>query len=349
MLARRFARRDVTIGPRWGEVLTKFSWFVDNYARGSLLPGRLESRFMPEEEKPLQAGATFGDELRREREIRGISLKEIADATKVSKRFLEAIEKNDYRNLPAPVFTRGFIREYARYVGLSSDEMVTRYMHFVELTGDAGAIAEPERERPQLQAIAREPYRPQSFGTIGRTEPGRGGWWLIALALAALAGGAAFLVMTHRLPLTHARSAIASLGRSKTRKPSRQPGKTAETPPASAPVSTSTAAPGTTAVAAATPLHLLVEITADSWVNLQADGRSVMDREMRDGETRSFDAEKEFRFQTIGNAGGVVLTLNGVHIPPLGNQGEVLHDTVYDRAWLADATSTAGHTRRRSR
>src|SRR5258705_10677604 len=71
--------------------------------------------------------ATFGEELQREREIRGISLKEIADATKISKRFLEAIERNDHRTLPAPVFTRGFVREYARYVGLNADEMVNRY------------------------------------------------------------------------------------------------------------------------------------------------------------------------------------------------------------------------------
>jgi len=62
--------------------------------------------------------ASFGEELRREREIRGISLKEIADATKISKRFLEAIERNDHRTLPAPVFTRGFVREYAKYLGL---------------------------------------------------------------------------------------------------------------------------------------------------------------------------------------------------------------------------------------
>jgi len=71
--------------------------------------------------------ASFGEELRREREIRGISLKEIADATKISKRFLEAIERNDHKTLPAPVFTRGFVREYARYLGLSADEMVNRY------------------------------------------------------------------------------------------------------------------------------------------------------------------------------------------------------------------------------
>src|SRR5687767_6466278 len=86
---------------------------------------------MPDQEpQPRDAAselASFGEELRREREIRGISLKEIADATKISKRFLEALERNDHRTLPAPVFTRGFVREYARYVGLNADEMVNRY------------------------------------------------------------------------------------------------------------------------------------------------------------------------------------------------------------------------------
>src|SRR6478609_6048300 len=71
--------------------------------------------------------ASFGEELRREREIRAISLKEIADATKISKRFLDAIERNDHKTLPAPVFTRGFVREYARYLGLNAEEMVNRY------------------------------------------------------------------------------------------------------------------------------------------------------------------------------------------------------------------------------
>src|SRR5258707_12457590 len=78
-------------------------------------------------QQPYSELASFGEELRREREIRGISLKEIADATKISKRFLEAIERNDHRTLPAPVFTRGFIREYARYLGLNADEIVNRY------------------------------------------------------------------------------------------------------------------------------------------------------------------------------------------------------------------------------
>src|SRR6185295_5071203 len=86
---------------------------------------------MPDQESPPQGGASelasFGEELRREREIRGISLKEISDATKISKRFLDALERNDHSTLPAPVFTRGFVREYSRYLGLNAEEIVNRY------------------------------------------------------------------------------------------------------------------------------------------------------------------------------------------------------------------------------
>src|SRR5512132_1998694 len=83
---------------------------------------------MPDQEPQAHSElASFGEELKREREIRGISLKEIADSTKISKRFLEAIERNDHKTLPAPVFTRGFVREYARYLGLNVDDMVNRY------------------------------------------------------------------------------------------------------------------------------------------------------------------------------------------------------------------------------
>src|SRR6187549_3112870 len=109
---------------------------------------------MPDQEPQGQGGASelasFGEELRREREIRGISLKEIADATKISKRFLEALERNDHRTLPAPVFTRGFVREYARYVGLNAEDMVNRYNY---------AASQDDRieKPPQSRSIRRPP------------------------------------------------------------------------------------------------------------------------------------------------------------------------------------------------
>jgi transcriptional regulator with XRE-family HTH domain len=111
---------------------------------------------MPDDPRPSSELASFGEELRREREIRGISLKEIADATKISKRFLEAIERNDHRTLPAPVFTRGFVREYARYLGLNVDELVTRYNYGA--AGDDRIEKSAHLERlVELQTTGREP------------------------------------------------------------------------------------------------------------------------------------------------------------------------------------------------
>src|SRR6202171_1485692 len=102
------------------------------------------------EPQPHSELATFGEELRREREIRGISLKEIADATKISKRFLEAIERNDHKTLPAPVFTRGFVREYSRYLGLNAEEIVNRYNYAAAGDDRIEKSAHPSR-RAQAQ------------------------------------------------------------------------------------------------------------------------------------------------------------------------------------------------------
>lgn len=120
---------------------------------------------MPDQDPQPQPSelASFGEELRREREIRGISLKEIADATKISKRFLEAIERNDHKTLPAPVFTRGFVREYARYLGLNAEEMVNRY--------NFAAVGD---ERIEQSAHLDRLTTPQAPPLPGKKQPSKG-------------------------------------------------------------------------------------------------------------------------------------------------------------------------------
>jgi transcriptional regulator with XRE-family HTH domain len=81
-----------------------------------------------EKESEPQAGASFGTWLRRQREARDVSLRDIADRTKISLRYLEAMEEDRFDLLPAPLFAKGFLREYARYVGLSPDEVVNHYL-----------------------------------------------------------------------------------------------------------------------------------------------------------------------------------------------------------------------------
>src|SRR6516225_5924231 len=69
----------------------------------------------------------FGERLRREREMRGISLNEIAESTKISRRHLESLENEDFDSLPGGVFNRGFVRAYARFVGINEEQAVADY------------------------------------------------------------------------------------------------------------------------------------------------------------------------------------------------------------------------------
>jgi cytoskeletal protein RodZ len=72
--------------------------------------------------------SNFGDELRRERELRQISLREVSESTKISLRHLEALERNDFQHLPGGVFNRGFVRAYSEFIGIDADSMVDAYL-----------------------------------------------------------------------------------------------------------------------------------------------------------------------------------------------------------------------------
>jgi cytoskeletal protein RodZ len=71
----------------------------------------------------------LGEFLRRERELRHISLDDVAERTKISRRYLEAIEEEQYDRLPGETFVRGFIRSYAQSVGLDPDDTLLIYNH----------------------------------------------------------------------------------------------------------------------------------------------------------------------------------------------------------------------------
>jgi cytoskeleton protein RodZ len=283
---------------------------------------------MPDQDPQPQLSelASFGEELRREREIRGISLKEIADATKISKRFLEAIERNDHRTLPAPVFTRGFVREYARYLGLNAEEMVNRYnfaavgddrieqsAHLDRLTTPQAPL--PPGKKQNVKGI------PPAYARIDRNV------YILLIIVVALSG-VSYWALKHRRE-----------NRISEERP------VAETRVAPTPATAPPAAPLQTAITATQPipsarLILSIEITQRSWVKLDADGESVINDELRRGFHRTIEARDGFRFRTIGNAAGIVLTLNDIPVPTLGSDGQVLHDVVLDRASLQKMQSS---------
>jgi cytoskeleton protein RodZ len=81
---------------------------------------------MPTEKKEvIKAG--FGEQLRREREMRGISLDEITTATRIGLRFLEALENERWDQLPGGVFNRGFVRAVAHHLGLNDENLLAEY------------------------------------------------------------------------------------------------------------------------------------------------------------------------------------------------------------------------------
>ena len=69
----------------------------------------------------------FGLHLKHERELRGVSLEEIAESTRIHIRYLEALESNEFDDMPGEVFVKGYIRSYARVIGSDSEEMVNVY------------------------------------------------------------------------------------------------------------------------------------------------------------------------------------------------------------------------------
>jgi cytoskeletal protein RodZ len=76
---------------------------------------------------PMASTSPFGEHLRREREMRGVSLEELSSATRISTKFLTAIENGHWEQLPGGAFNRGYIRSASRYLGLDEDGMVAEY------------------------------------------------------------------------------------------------------------------------------------------------------------------------------------------------------------------------------
>ncbi len=81
--------------------------------------------------------ATIGEQLRLAREEKSIPLREVSDETRISIRYLEAIESNDYKRLPGGIFNRSFVKAYARCVGFNEKEAVEGYARYMRDQGEA--------------------------------------------------------------------------------------------------------------------------------------------------------------------------------------------------------------------
>ena len=97
----------------------------------------------------------FGTEMRRQREGRGITLRQIADATKISKSALEALERGDISRLPGGIFLRAFVRSYASEIGLDPEQTVRDFM--VQFPDDS--VTTGSQHVPKLSYDLNQPWR----------------------------------------------------------------------------------------------------------------------------------------------------------------------------------------------
>jgi cytoskeletal protein RodZ len=97
--------------------------------------------------------ASIGEKLRLERETRGIALRDISEHTRISMRYLEAIESDDFRRLPGGIFNRSFIRAYAKFVGYNEQEAIEQYSQTLREHGES---ADDVPNKPQSLVYGEE-------------------------------------------------------------------------------------------------------------------------------------------------------------------------------------------------
>lgn len=232
---------------------------------------------------------SLGSYLRELRAVRGVSLGEMARTTRVGQGYLHALESDAFEQLPAPVFTKGFIRAYCLALGEPPDEALSRYREALE-----GAPAPPA-----MEVAARA-------GARGR------GPVLVSLVLLIVLGLGLFLL---------------NLGfQGRFRRPVAAPGVTASAPrtPSPTPPPVAVRAPRQE-----TPsrLRLVARITEPTWVQVQTDDGRVVRELLPAGAMREWISDKRFVL-TVGNAGGLALELNGQPLPALGARGVVIQNLV---------------------
>jgi cytoskeleton protein RodZ len=280
----------------------------------------------------------FGENIRREREMRGVSLEEISFATKISLRFLEAIEREDFSKLPGGIFSRSFIRSYARYLGLDEERVVAEY----QLAAQPQADFDLHRMAAGNFGSGRQGARTPLIATLVAVLLLAGGYALFRYSPRTSEAPAARPPLPAVTPPqaappaapapTSPGDATAGPGGSPAAgdaTPGTTPSATSNTPGQGAasvnpgaPASPQTGNPAEAKPAADNDLVLQVAATEPAWVAVEADGKTVLQQEMKPNEVQTVKARKSFDV-TTGNAQSVILTLNGETLKPLGRHGEV--------------------------
>ncbi len=245
--------------------------------------------------------SSLGTRLRELREVKGVSLDDIARSTRVGRGYLEALESDSLGELPSPVFVKGFIRAYCEFLEASPDEALGLYRE------ESG-----------------EPVRPERLQNVTHAPPARRvGPLMVSLVLFIALGASLFAL---RVGLKSAPRPAPVVSGSARGNPESIPS------PAPAPVTPSTAVPEPAAPAPAEQprpagQRLLIRAVEPTWIRVQVDEGRVAEELMQVGAVREWTAARRFVL-SVGNAGGLEVDLNGRRIPALGARGAVIQRLV---------------------
>jgi cytoskeleton protein RodZ len=233
--------------------------------------------------------------LREERLKKQLSIEDVAGQTRISHRFLRAIEADDFSTLPGLVFARNFVRQYAALLGLNPVPLLARLPAY-----DLESSPMPATPLPSSEGSWWDPRWNSAVSSLA---------WIV---LACGAAAAAYLYFNRVTP--RPKQAVA------TSTPVRRP-VAPVAPPAqivvSPPVSPVESAPVETH-----SVRVVVTARDDSWIQVIAEGKTAFIGVLKAGESRAFASDSPVRVRT-GNAGGIDISLNGKKIDPLGPAGQI--------------------------
>lgn len=238
---------------------------------------------------------SLGEDLKRERELRGISLKEIADSTKINLRFLRALEKDQLDILPGKFFTKGILRAYAKFIGLEENAVLNKYYESIQQQ-ESNQKDEYKKKKPP-------PVSPQKAKTL---------FHFIILFIGLLA----FLSFLYFI-----------FQKKETTTPVKPPqAATVLYEDKTLPSPEKKASPAEEVK----DLNFTISFDEKTWIQLYVDGEKELNGIMRPGKIFKTTCRKEILMH-IGNAGGISYTINNKKGKVLGASGEVvknIHITV---------------------
>lgn len=253
---------------------------------------------------------TLGSYLRAAREARGLDLRDAAQQTRISISYLKGIEDEDFSKLPGEVFVRGFLKNYARFLGLPDDEVMKRYG---ELSKPRSAPASAQApDAPRVEQQRREPVETHAPGPE-HAQPGRMGVEPFLWAGAVVIGLVVFIIFA--MPAKRPAHKEAGSAVSKT---------------------TATDRVQSTLTPTGIPAKLYLNIVAleDVWVLVRTDSSPQKKATLKKGENVTWSADERFLL-SYGSVGAAKLELNGKELIVNGPKDAVVRDLTITSAGVA--------------